>query len=168
MRKMYKYFYYFFLNQLPHKHESKIKVVKTIILKKFIKNIGDNVNVRPKIKISSGENLTIGDNSGIGEESFIQDIGNITIGHNVLMGPKVMIFTANHEIKKSKKICQQGIKIKDVIVEDDVWIGAGAIILPGVHIKKGAVIGAGSVVTKDVAEYTIVGGNPAKLIKERK
>ena len=83
------------------------------------------------------------------------------------MGPECMIFTSNHGIEKGELIIKQKNTIEDVIIEDDVWIGARSIILPGVKLKKGSVIAAGSIVTKSVDSYAIVGGNPAKLIKYR-
>lgn len=84
------------------------------------------------------------------------------------MGPECMIFTANHGIKKDELIISQECCIKDVVIEDDVWIGARSIILPGVKVQKGAVIAAGSIVTKSVDSCAVVGGNPAKIIKNKK
>ncbi len=112
--------------------------------------------------------LHIDDNSGIGPYCFIQ--GEVHIGKNVMMGPECIIYTQNHKMSDiDVPMCKQGFaNAKVVIIEDDVWIGGRVIILPGVHIKKGAVIGAGSVVTKDVPEYAIVGGNPAKILKFRR
>ena len=85
------------------------------------------------------------------------------------MGPDVIIFSRNHNFKeKHKLIHEQGYTGQcTVIIEDDVWIGARVIILPGKIIGKGAVIGAGSVVTKDVAPYSVVAGNPARKISNR-
>lgn len=83
------------------------------------------------------------------------------------MGPECMIFTSNHGIKKDELIIKQENTIENVIIEDDVWIGSRSIILPGVRIQKGSVIAAGSIVTKSVDSYAIVGGNPAKVIKYR-
>lgn len=84
------------------------------------------------------------------------------------MGPEVMIYTANHNIARNLKIIEQGMDVKPVRIENDVWIGSRAIILPGVTIKKGAVIAANAVVSKNVEEYEIVGGVPAKKIGQRK
>lgn len=87
-----------------------------------------------------------------------------------MMGPDVMIFTSNHETSRTDTPMRlQGTaKIKPVTIGDDVWIGARVIILPGVTIGQGAILAANAVVTKDVPEYAVVGGNPAKLIKFRK
>lgn len=167
MNKYLKIIYFLTLNRIPHRHNSFINKIKRSFLKYLFKNMGANVNIRPLIKFVNGYNIDLGNNSGIGEKSFIQDIGRVVIGDNVMMGPEVMIYTANHKMDKKFLLNSQGVNIKDVIVEDDVWIGARAIILPGVTIKKGSIIAAGAVVTKDVETYTIVGGNPAKFIKER-
>lgn len=107
--------------------------------------------------------LIIGDFSSIGRRTSLDCRGGLLIGNNVSISPDVKIITAQHS-PQSKDF--KGI-IKSVKVEDYVWIGAGAIILPGVKLGKGSVIAAGSVVTKSVEEYTIVGGNPAKYIKQR-
>lgn len=155
------------INQIPCRHKSFLNYFKRIYLKMVLENMGDNVNVRPQIKFVNGSNISLGNNSGIGEKSFIQDIGKVTIGNDVLMGPEVMIFTSNHNTLRTDLIRNQKLNIKDVVIEDDVWIGARVIILPGVKVAKGTVIGAGSIVTKDTEEYTIIGGNPARKIKSR-
>lgn len=86
-----------------------------------------------------------------------------------MMGTGVKIYTRNHAFSDlAIPMCQQGFQeTKPVVIEDDVWIGANVIILRGVHVNKGAIIGAGSIVTKDVPGYAIVAGNPAKTIRYR-
>jgi maltose O-acetyltransferase len=93
----------------------------------------------------------------------------VIIGKDVMMGPEVMIYTSNHETNRTDMpMIEQGdTQAIPVVIEDDVWIGARAILLPGVHIGKGAIVAAGSIVTKAVPPYTIVGGNPAKEIRKR-
>lgn len=127
---------------------------------------GENVNIEKGALFS--KHIILGNNSGIGIRAQIEN--NVTIGNNVMMGPDCMIFTRNHKFSDiNKTMCSQGFsQIKKVVIEDDVWIGARVIILPGIKIGKGSILGAGSVITKDVEPYTIVGGNPAKLIKRRK
>lgn len=166
-RKIIKATYLLTINKIPHSHNSKITLIKNKILKYLFKEISISSNIRPNIKFVNGNNISIGNNSGIGENSFIQDIGQVKIGDNVLMGPDIMIFTANHSIEKSKLINEQGYIVKDVKIENDVWIGARSIILPGVTVGQGSIIAAGSIVTKDIDEYSIVGGNPARFIKKR-
>lgn len=155
------------INNIPHRHVGIIRTIKSKIANIIFGKVGENSNIRPKIKFVDGKNISIGYNSGIGEKSFLQDCGKIIIGNDVLMGPEVMIFTTNHGIEKSKKIFEQKNIIKDVKIGNDVWIGARVIILPGISVGDGAVIAAGSIVTKNVDNYTIVAGNPAKKIKDR-
>ena len=92
-------------------------------------------------------------------------IGSINIGDYVQVGPNVVIVSSNHSFKtKGKKIHEQEMDEGHIVIDDDVWIGANSVILPNVNIGKGAIIGAGAVVTSDIKPYTIVGGVPAKVI----
>lgn len=112
-----------------------------------------------------GENIYIGDKSFINFNVSMIDLGKIKIGNRVLIGPGTGLFTAIHPT--DPEIRATGIeKGVDITIEDDVWIGGNATILPGVTIGKGSIIGAGSVVTKDIPKMTIAVGNPAKIIRE--
>lgn len=166
---MKKYLYLLTLNKIPCRNRSGgvLNSMKRLMLKGIFKHVGINVNIRPNIKFARGCNISVGDNSGIGDGCFLQDIGEITIGRNVLMAPEAMVLTANHHIKRDELIMNQGIEVGNVSIGDDVWIGIRAIILPGVSIGDGAVIAAGAVVTRDVEPYAIVAGMPAKKIGER-
>jgi maltose O-acetyltransferase len=136
------------------------------ILKNLASKVGSNVNLERKVWILNWKNLEIGNNSGIGMNSRL---GNVRIGNDVMMGPECCILSNNHEFSRVDiPMTKQGYKEeKMVIIEDDVWIGQRVIILPGVIIGKGSIIGAGSVITKSVAPYSIMGGNPAKLLRNR-
>ncbi|WP_052483710.1 DapH/DapD/GlmU-related protein [Flavobacterium sp. MEB061] len=117
-----------------------------------------------------GSFLSIGANSYIGEGNNIRAAGGqIRIGSNCFISQQVSILASNHNIKKDQPIAYQGWSKRNnyIVINDDVWIGANSVILPGVTIGTGAVIGAGSIVTKDVPEYSIVAGNPAKILKFR-
>ena len=95
--------------------------------------------------------------------------GPLRIGENVMMGPDVTILSQTHNIERTDiPMGKQGMREAEVIIGNDVWIGMRSIIMPGVKIGDGAVIGAGAVVTKDVPDYAIVGGVPARIIKYRK
>jgi len=112
--------------------------------------------------------MTIGDNTWIGQCCFLHSGGGIEIGNNIGIGPYVKILTHVHrEQERDRPIvfCEQ--EYKKVVVEDDGDIGIGAILLPGVRVGRGAIIGAGSVVTRDVEPYTVVAGSPAHLIRRR-
>lgn len=133
--------------------------------KLILTHCGINVNIEKGAQFSS--DISLGDNSGIGVNALISS--QVTIGNDVMMGPDCIILTSNHGMeRKDIPMWQQpSSKPRAVVIGDDVWIGARVIILPGVHIGSGSVIGAGAVVTKDVAPGSIVGGNPAKLIRMR-
>jgi acetyltransferase-like isoleucine patch superfamily enzyme len=109
----------------------------------------------------------IGDDTVIGRHCMITAKNMIRIGSNVLMGAYVQVIDHNHGIARDTIIREQRATIEQVIIEDDVWIGAGAKILSGITIGKGAVIGANAEVTADVEPYAIVGGAPARLIRYR-
>lgn len=111
--------------------------------------------------------ISIGRNTSIGFYSMIYSSESIVIGSDCMIGPFVFIVDSNHGVSKQKKMNQQKNSTKPIVIKDDVWIGTKSIILQGVTIGEGAVIAAGSVVTKDVKAYKVVAGNPAKIIKER-
>lgn len=137
------------------------------LCKYIFSEVGENINIEKNVFFGSGNLISIGDYSGIGINARIQ--GPLTIGKYVMMGPDVLIYTQNHEIKDlTKPMMFQGeTKASPVIIEDDVWIGARAILLPGIRIGKGSIIAAGAVVTKDVEPYSIIGGVPGKKIGDR-
>lgn len=133
--------------------------------------IGKHAIIRPTNIYGDaiGEGLKIGNNSSIGPYSYIGCSGFIEIGDNVMMSPRVSIYAENHLFEHPElTIKEQGVKREFVKIEDDCWIAANTIILAGVTVGRGSVIAAGSVVTKDVPPYSIVGGVPAKVIKSRK
>ena len=142
------------------------KKVRAFCGKMILKHCGTNVNIEKGAHFSS--EVSLGNNSGIGINCEIAPF--VTIGNDVMMGPECMIYTSNHGMERTgiPMWKQQSTETEPVVIGNDVWIGARVIILPGVHIGDGCVIGAGSVVTKDVEEYSVVAGNPAKLIRKRK
>ncbi len=112
--------------------------------------------------------ITIGNDVLIDDHCFITSQNLIEIGNHVQISAYCFITDFNHNFSSRKvPINMQGCSSEPVIIEDDVWIGAHSIILPGVKIGKGSIVGAGTVVTKSVRPYSIVAGNPAKEIKKR-
>jgi maltose O-acetyltransferase len=114
----------------------------------------------------------IGDSKIVIDDDFYLNVachflGEIYIGKHVMIGPKTIIWGRDHGMAMDKPMKHQPHTREKIIIKDDVWIGANAIILKGVTIGTGAVVAAGAVVTKDVPDYAIVGGNPAKIIKYR-
>lgn len=123
----------------------------------------------PHVKLHNSQ-LSIGEHTYIGEYNNIRaGGGSIRIGNNCLISQHISMVTSNHGFERGKLIKEQPWSTDDnyIIIEDDVWIGANSVILPGVTIRKGAIIGAGSVVTKDVPQYAIVCGNPAHILRYR-
>jgi acetyltransferase-like isoleucine patch superfamily enzyme len=115
-----------------------------------------------------GEGLVMGNHSNIGPYNYIGCSGKITIGNNVMLGPRVSIYAENHVFDNPNlTIKEQGVQKMDVVIEDDCWIASNAVILAGVTIGKGSVVAAGAVVTESVPPFSVVGGVPAKIIKSR-
>lgn len=165
--KFYYILYRICAKNLPYSRRGKIfKKIRVFFAKKIMKKVGKNVNIETGALFNP--QVEIGDNSGVGVNCEL--VGKVIIGKNVMMGPEVIFYSINHEFRnKNLTIIEQGYqKEEPVVVEDDVWIGRRAIILPGVTIKKGTVVGAGAIVTKTFPEYSIIAGNPAKVIGERK
>lgn len=143
-------------------------VFRFMVLKVFIKEIHLTVWVKDGATFYFPENIKIGYNVTINEYVFINGYGTVEIMDNVRIGHRTSIISEDHTYSlKNVPIFKQEKIGKPIIIEDDVWIGCDVKILKGVKIGKGAVIGAGSVITKDVLPYTVVAGNPAKIIKIR-
>lgn len=154
-----------------------VKILKKIKRNHIVKRIG-----------KKGHNLKIGDNVhgnlsnvSIGESTYLGDnvffnclLAKVEIGNFVIVADDVLFITGDHRFDVvGRRICEIADDEKkpendlNIFVQDDVWIGSRSIILKGVTIGEGSIVGAGSVVTKDVPPYTIVGGNPARIIKKR-
>jgi len=113
--------------------------------------------------------ITIGKNCFIGEFNVIRGQGGVHIGNDVYTGPMVQIVAVNHVHRDPERpIREQGITAQGIVIEDDVWIGAGATVVDGVTIGRGSVIGAGAVVTSDIPPYSIAVGIPARPVKDRR
>lgn len=162
--------YYLFARHLPgsdNRFGMWTRVVREVVCRGLFKKAGRHINVEKGAYFGLGTEIEIGDHSGIGVDARLY--GPIRIGNDVMMGPEVVILTRNHRFDRLDiPIRQQGYQsAKPVAIGDDVWIGHRVMIMPGVSIGKGAIIAAGAIVTKDVPEYAIVGGNPARLIRHR-
>lgn len=143
--------------------------VRNLYYKKKLKQCGILLEISPYVILDGAKNISIGNRCRINRGVHINGHGGITIGNYILIGMNVVILTANHNFDKLDIpiYCQDSTANK-VDIGDDVWLGANSIILPGVSIGRGCVVGAGSVVTKNIPEYSIAVGNPAKVIKTRK
>lgn len=137
----------------------------------FLKEIGHTVFICRGFSCDKPQNISLGHHVYINHSvEFDASGSSLTIGNYVQIAPYVVIMTRFHEYESLDRPMyeQKGYKKAPVVIEDDVWIGYRAIIMPGVTIHRGAVVGAGAVVTKDVEPYAVVGGVPAKVIKMRK
>jgi len=158
---------------------------------KDFKNIGENVIFENGVMVFHPENITIGNNvylghntflkgyhknemnigddTWIGQNCFLHSGGGLEIGRAVGIGPAVKIITSVHKGEDlSKPLIFCDLEFGKVIIEDGCDIGVGTIILTGVKVGEGSIVGAGSVVTKDVEPYIVVAGNPAKFLRKRK
>lgn len=130
--------------------------------------LGDRVMLRRGVFIGGDGCLIVGSNTAINEQVNIAVTESVTIGSNCMLASRVYILDVDHAYtRRDIPIAKQGYKKEAVVIGDDVWIGAQAVILRGVNIGTGAIVAANSVVTHDVEPYTIVGGVPAKIIKTR-
>lgn len=166
------FLYYSFAYYLPNSYIPILGRISNAIriwcVKHIFKKCGEITTVNRKAYFGKGTEIEIGDFSGIGENCIIPP--NTIIGKYVMMAEDVYIVDRNHTTScTDTPMCFQGYEPKKTtIIEDDVWIGARVMIMPGRRIGKGAVCASASIITKDIEPYSIVGGNPAKLIKKRK
>lgn len=149
-------------NELNNKYCTHEEIIE-LFSKLTGQKIPDSFRMFPPFYTDCGKNIIVGENVFINANCNFQDQGGIIIGNDVLIGHRVVIATLNHDFDPRKR---QNLHPAPVNIKDHVWIGSGAIILPGVTIGEGAIVAAGAVVTKDVKENTIVGGIPAKKIKD--
>lgn len=135
------------------------------ILQKLLKSIGKGVHFEPSFRCEFGYNITIGDNFYANFDCVMLDGGGITIGDNVLFGPRVGIYTSNHATDPGERAAG-ACYAKPVNIGNNVWIGAGVHINQGVTIGDNTIIGSGSVVTKSIPANVIAAGVPCKVIRE--
>lgn len=147
------------LNHSYHNDEDMRKGIESIIERP----VPESVRIRQPFYMDFGKNITFGGNVFVNASCHFQDQGGITIGDNVLIGHQVVLASLNHDMRPKYR---ENLYPGEIIIKDDAWIGSNATVIKGVTIGEGSVVAAGSVVTKDVPPYTIVGGNPAKVIKE--
>ncbi len=129
---------------------------------------GTDVNIEHGAWFGSGRGVELGDRSDIGMDALV--IGPVRIGSDVMMGPRCVLLASSHRTSSvDVPMNVQGfVEDRVITVEDDVWIGAGVTILPGRRIGRGSIVGAGSVVTVDVPPWSVVAGNPARVVRDRR
>lgn len=135
------------------------------ILKELLPSSGDDLHIESPFHCDYGTNIEIGDNVFLNFNCIILDVALVKVGNRTKIGPNVQIYTATHPVNYKERAVglEQG---KKIIIGDDVWIGGSAVICPGITIGDRTVIGAGSVVTKDMPSDVLAGGNPCKVIRK--
>ncbi|MDT7833449.1 acyltransferase [Flavobacteriaceae bacterium S356] len=169
MKKLFLMIYYAIASKLPNisfpmgKFFNRFRV---FTLRRVIR-IGNNCRVMRNVYIGSGKNIEIGNFCRINEQTRLS---NVKIGNHVMVARETIFLGMSHRHDSTDiPMERQGTEVmQQSIIEDDVWIGARVVVMPGVHIKKGCIIASSAVVTKDTEEYGVYGGVPAKLIKKRK
>jgi len=145
------------LNGAEPQSEERNEAMKEL----FDGNVPAGLSVFTPVQIDFPKQMTFGEHVFINHSFTAMAIGGITIGNNVQIGPNVTIVTDSHDFHD-----RYVLRCRSVVIEDNAWIGANAAIMPGVTVGKNAIVAGGAVVTKNVPANTIVGGNPAKVIKE--
>lgn len=139
--------------------------VRESILRDILVGMGENVNFEPDFRCEFGSNIFIGNNFFANFDCVILDCNRIVIGNNVLFGPRVGLYAGNHATHPEDRVAG-GCYSKPITIGDNVWVGAGVHIMGGVTIGRNSIIGAGSVVTKDIPENVIAAGVPCRMIRE--
>jgi len=170
MRNIWILIYYMFGYHLPSQYfplgklSCKIRYSLWRLIMK--KKIGSHVKIQSNVLVGKFDDIKVGSYVAINENCRLR---NVTIGDYVLIAPDVYILHSGHgySVVDTPIYLQEETHYEQTIIENNVWIGARCVILPGRRIGEGSIVAAGAVVTKDVPPYSIVGGNPAKLIKSR-
>ncbi|PCE33401.1 sugar O-acetyltransferase [Burkholderia ubonensis] len=137
--------------------------VRTLFSDLIGKQVDDGFLLIPPFYTTGGTDISVGHNVFINQNCTFYDLGGLDIGDDVMIGPNVSIITSGHPIEPSRR--RAFVVAKPIRIERNVWIGAGATIIGGVTVGENSVVGAGSVVTRDVPPNTLVGGNPATIIR---
>lgn len=137
---------------------------KDRLVREIFGSVGENVHFEKGMRVDYGCNTRLGNNVFINFNFVLLDCAPFTVGNHVFIGPNVQVYTAQHPLDTDERKLHIG-SARSVTIEDDVWIGGGCIILPGVTIGKGSTIGAGSVVAKSIPANVVACGNPCKVVK---
>lgn len=170
LSKIFPKSFYIFLLKLIRQHDNYIAMfIRFICLKNCTKSCGNNIAIFSNVYLHRIHNLEIGDNVSIHPMCYIDASGGIKIGSDVSIAHNTTIMSEEHIFSDLDiNIKDQGCEYKQTLIEKNVWIGAGCRILAGSIIKSGSIVAAGAVVKGQVAKNIVVGGVPAKIIKERK
>lgn len=146
-------------SSLPEQHKQRRNLLADIFAA-----VGRNVFIEPPFNCDYGKHITLGDGVFFNFNCVVLDVAPVTIGNNVLFGPAVQLYTVNHPLGAAER--RTGVEqAASIVIGDDVWLGGGVIVCPGVTIGARAVIAAGSVVTKDIPADMLAAGNPCRIIR---
>jgi maltose O-acetyltransferase len=149
-----------FNSSLPEEREKRDEIIRALL-----GSVGQKFEIKPPFRCDYGCHIFAKENLYINYDCIILDCNKVYIGNNVLLAPKVQIYTAYHPL--NPEIRRSGLEMAaPITIGDDVWIGGGAIICPGVNIGNNTTIGAGSVVTKDIPSNVVAVGNPCRVVRE--
>lgn len=149
------------INNLSIENKEEIVALE----KKLFGKTGNSIYVNPPLYVDYGRHVEIGDNFYANMDCVFLDVNKISIGDNVMVGPRVSFYTEGHPTDAEVRVKELEFGLP-IVIEDNVWIGGSASILPGVTVGENSIVAAGAVVTKDVPNNTIVGGNPARVIRK--
>lgn len=135
------------------------------VIRQLFGHVGEKCEVHPQFKCDYGYNIYVGDDFFANYDCVMLDVSPIRIGKHCLLGPRVQIYTVNHPLDPQLRRNGAYGQSKDITIGDDVWIGGGSIICPGVTLGNNVIVGAGSVVTKSFGDNVVLAGNPARVIK---
>jgi acetyltransferase-like isoleucine patch superfamily enzyme len=142
--------------------------LRSLAYKMIFKRLGGFAWIQPRVMFVQTDRLCVGARFGVNSGTYINAIGGITIGDHVLIGSNVTISSGRHPIDGAQPpVFARPAEPLAIAIEDDVWIGAGAVVMPGVTLAKGTVVGANAVVTKSTEAYSVVVGAPARKIRSR-
>lgn len=156
------------LETIRNKSGSFAMLRRYILVKTLAKKCGDNVAIFPGVYFEHIDNLEIGENVSIHQMCYIDAEGGISIGNNVSIAHRSTILSSNHNyFDEEIPIKYQGMNLAKTVIDENVWVGCGCVILAGVTINHGSIVGANSTVTHNISSNIVVGGCPAKKIKDR-
>ena len=154
------------IKELNDSREDEVEE-RSRILKELIPNAGEGLWLQPPFYCDYGYNMRVGERVFFNFNCVVLDVSLVTIGSRTLFGPNVQIYTATHPMNHEERA--SGVEYaKPIVIGEDVWVGGSAVICPGVTIGDRAVIGAGSVVTKDIPSDVFAAGNPCRVIRSLK
>lgn len=148
------------LNRLTFDDAAEVRALFSELIGK---NVDDSFSLIPPFYATGGTDTKVGRNVFINQNCTFYDLGGLDIGDDVMIGPNVSLITSGHPLDPAQR--RAAVTAKPIVIERNVWIATGAIVIGGVTIGENAVVAAGSVVTRDVPPNSLVGGNPARLIR---